>query len=134
MNLNNKKEMVSRIAGVGKGRVRFNPEKLEDIEDAVTRAEIRSLISQGTIKLNYIKGQTRRSKTRKSGPGSRKGKKSARMGKKEKWVKQVRALRKYLKKVKPNISKKLYWDAYKKVKGGEIKSVARLKAYLGGSK
>lgn len=134
MNLNNKKEMVSRIAGIGKGRVRFNPEKLEDIEDAVTRGEIRALISQGSIKLNHIKGQTRRHKARKNGPGSRKGKKSARMGKKEKWVKQVRALRRYLKKVKPNISKKVYWDAYKKVKGGEIKSVARLKEFLGGSK
>jgi large subunit ribosomal protein L19e len=134
MNLENKKEMVARIAGVGKGRVRFNPEKLEDIEDAVTRAEVRALISQGTVKINHIKGQTRRQKSRKRGPGSRKGKKTARTGRKEKWVRQVRALRRYLKKVKPNISKKLYWAAYKKVKGGEIRSVARLKEFLGGSK
>ncbi|MEM0123057.1 MAG: 50S ribosomal protein L19e [Conexivisphaerales archaeon] len=134
MNLSNKKEMVSRIAGVGKGRVRFNPEKLKDIEDAVTRGEIRALISGGAIKLNYIKGQTRRHRARARGPGSRKGKRSARMGKKEKWIKQVRALRRYLKKVKPKIGKKLYWDAYKKIKGGEIKSVARLKEFLGGNK
>ncbi len=134
MNLNNKKEMVSRIAGVGKGRVRFNAEKLEDIEDAVTRGEVRALISQGTIKLKPIKGQTQRHKTRKIGQGSRKGKKSARMGKKERWVRQVRALRKYLKKVKPSVNKKIYWEAYKKVKGGEIKSVARLKEFIGGRK
>ncbi len=134
MNLNNKKKMVSRMIKIGKGRVIFNPEKLEDIEDAVTRGEVRALISQGAIKLKAIKGQTRRNKKRKAGYGSRKGKKSARMGKKIKWVRQVRALRNYLKKVKPNISKELYWESYKKVKGGEIRSVARLKEFIGGRK
>ncbi|MGC9211125.1 MAG: 50S ribosomal protein L19e, partial [Nitrososphaeria archaeon] len=65
--------------------------------------------------------------------GSRKGKKTARMGKKERWVTQVRALRNYLKSVKTQVSKEKYWEAYRKIKGGEIKTIARLKEYLGGS-
>jgi len=134
MNLNSKKNLVARMLGVGKERVAFDPESLEDIEDAVTRDEIRALISQGAIKLKPIKGQARRQKKRRAGHGSRKGKKGVRMGKKVKWVRQVRALRKYLKNVKPNISREMYWKLYRKIKGGEIRTVARLKEAIGGAK
>ncbi|MGC8568688.1 MAG: 50S ribosomal protein L19e [Nitrososphaeria archaeon] len=133
MNLRNKKELISRMLGVGKDRIKFDPERLQDIEDAVTKDDIRSLIDQGAIKIEQIKGQKTKKEKRKRGPGSRKGKKTARTGKKERWVKQVRALRNYLKSVKSQIPRELYWEAYRKVKGGEIRTVARLKEFLGGS-
>ena len=134
MNLSSKRDLIARMLGVGKERIAFDPERLEDIEDAVTRDEIRALISQGAIKLKPIRGQSRRQKERRAGQGSRKGKKGARMGKKIRWVRQVRALRGYLKKVKPNISREMYWELYRRIKGGEIRTVARLKEAIGGAK
>ncbi len=134
MNLEKKKEIVARMLGVGKGRIKFDSERLQDIEDAVTKQELRALIKEGAIKIEQVKGQkTKKEKEKRKGPGSRKGKKTARMGKKERWVKQVRALRRYLKSVKSQIPKQLYWQAYRKIKGGEIKTVNRLKEFLSGA-
>ena len=121
------------MLGVGKGRIRFNSERISDIEDAVTKQELRSLINDGAISVASVKGQKTKKEEKRRGYGSRKGKKTARMGKKEKWVRQVRALRNYLKSVKAQIPKEKYWEAYKKIKGGEIRTIARLKEYLGGS-
>ncbi len=134
MNLEKKKQIISRMLGVGKGRIKFNPERITDIEDAVTKQELRSLINDGVIYVIPAKGQkTKKEEKKRRGYGSRKGKKTARMGKKERWVTQVRALRNYLKSVKTQVSKEKYWEAYRKIKGGEIKTIARLKEYLGGS-
>ncbi len=134
MNLEKKKQIIAKMLGVGKGRIKFDPEKISDIEDAVTKQELRSLINDGVISIVSVKGQkTKKEEKKRRGYGSRKGKKTARMGKKERWVKQVRALRNYLKSVKSQVSKEKYWEAYRKIKGGEIKTIARLKEYLGGS-
>jgi large subunit ribosomal protein L19e len=132
MNLEKKKEIVARMLGVGKSRIKFNQDRITDIEDAVTKQELRALIKDGAISILPVKGQTTKKKVKRRGYGSRKGKKTARMGKKERWVRQVRALRKYLKAVKGQITKDKYWEAYRKIKGGEIRTVARLKEYLGG--
>ncbi|MGC8599886.1 MAG: 50S ribosomal protein L19e [Nitrososphaeria archaeon] len=132
MNLEKKKEIVAKMLGVGKGRVRFNHERITDIEDAVTKQELRSLIKDGAISILSVKGQTTKKEVKRRGYGSRKGKKTARMGKKERWVRQVRALRNYLRAVKGQITNDKYWEAYRKIKGGEIRTIARLKEYLGG--
>jgi large subunit ribosomal protein L19e len=132
MNLEKKKEIVAKMLGVGKGRVRFNHERITDIEDAVTKQELRSLIKDGAISILSVKGQTTKKEVKRRGYGSRKGKKTARMGKKERWVRQVRALRNYLRTVKGQITNDKYWEAYRKIKGGEIRTIARLKEYLGG--
>ncbi len=132
MNLEKKKEIIAKMLGVGKGRVRFNHERITDIEDAVTKQELRSLIKDGAISILSVKGQTTKKEVKRRGYGSRKGKKTARMGKKERWVRQVRALRNYLRAVKGQITNDKYWEAYRKIKGGEIRTIARLKEYLGG--
>ena len=43
VNLHTKKQLVSRIVGVGVHRVRFDSDHLDDIADAITRDDIRSL-------------------------------------------------------------------------------------------
>ncbi len=132
MNLEKKKQTIANMLGIGKGRIKFNPERISDIEDAVTKQELRALINDGAIIIASIKGQKTKKEKKRKGYGSRKGKKTARMGKKKRWVKQVRALRNYLKSIKTQLSKEKYWEAYRKIKGGEIKTIARLKEYLGG--
>ena len=52
VNLKSKKRLVSRITGVGLKRIHFDSEHLDDITDAITRDDIRSLLTANTIKIN----------------------------------------------------------------------------------
>ena len=136
MNVLNKKRLAAQLLKVGINRVRIDPERVQDVEDAVTKEDIRRLIKEGAIWAAPVKGtSTARKKMRKRkgrGPGSKKGTKGARMGKKERWIRQVRALRRYLKKLKEKraITNETFKVLYKKVKGGELKTVRRLKEVL----
>ena len=49
VNLKSKKRLVSRIVGVGVNRIRFDGDHLDDVADAITRDDIRSLITANTI-------------------------------------------------------------------------------------
>ncbi len=49
VNLKAKKRLASRVAGVGIHRIKFDTDHLDDIADAITRANIRSLITANTI-------------------------------------------------------------------------------------
>ena len=51
VNLKSKKRLVSRIVGVGVNRVRFDSDHLDDVADAITRDDIRSLITANTCLL-----------------------------------------------------------------------------------
>ena len=44
VNIAKKRELVARILRVGANRVRFEPDRLEDIADSITRDNIRSLV------------------------------------------------------------------------------------------
>ncbi len=134
MNLEKKKEIVARALGVGKGRVKFKPDAIPDIEAEVTKEGFKALVNAGSIVIEKPRGQTHREKVKRHSPGNRKGKRGARAGKKDKWVRQVRALRRYLRSVKSSVQKEKYWEAYRKIKGGEIKTIARLKEFLGESR
>ena len=49
INIRKKRELVARILGVGVNRVRFEPDKLEDVADSITRENLRALIKNGAI-------------------------------------------------------------------------------------
>ena len=59
VNLKSKKQLVSRITGVGVNRVRFDSEHLDDIADAITRDDIRSLMTANTITIKSFTGTSR---------------------------------------------------------------------------
>ena len=59
VNLKAKKQLVSRIVGVGVNRVRFDNDHLDDIADAITRDDIRSLITANTITIKSFTGTSR---------------------------------------------------------------------------
>ncbi len=136
MSIVNKKRLAAQILKVGINRVKIDPERIMDVEDAVTKEDIRRLIKEGAIWAEPVKGtSTVRKKMRKRkgrGPGSKKGTKGARMGKKERWVKQVWALRRYLKTLKERraITNETFKILYKKVKGGELRTIRRLKEVI----
>jgi len=59
VNLKAKKRLVSRVTGVGIHRIRFDTDHLIDIADAITRANIRSLITANTIKIKPFTGTSK---------------------------------------------------------------------------
>ena len=136
VNLRAKKRLVARIMGVGANRVKFDSDHLDDIADAITRGNIRSLISANTIKIKPIVGtsrgraQLKKIQKHKRGikQGSKKGTRGARSDKKEVYVKKVRALRHILKvaKDRKDITNKEFWEIYKKVGGNTVRNKAHL--------
>ncbi|MEM2954597.1 MAG: 50S ribosomal protein L19e [Candidatus Nanoarchaeia archaeon] len=138
MNLTNQKVLAAKIAKVGINRVIFTPENLNEIKEALTKADISALIKKGAIKILPAKTPSRvrakkrhlqRVKGRQKGPGSRKG---TRISKKELWMQKVRALRLLLKTLKKQnkITPKVYEELRKKVKGNFFRSRAHLLLYL----
>ena len=140
VNLRAKKRLVSRIVGVGLHRVKFDNDHLDDITDAITRVNIRSLITANTIKIKRIVGTShgratlKKIQRRKRGTkqGSKKGRKGARVGKKRVHITKVRALRYRLKvsKDRKEITNKEFWELYKKVGGNTIRNVAHLRSLI----
>ena len=140
VNLHAKKQLASRVVGVGVHRVRFDSEHLDDIADAITRDDIRSLITANTISIKSFKGTSRgRAKTKKiqkskrgATQGSKKGRKGARVGKKTVYVNKVRALRYILKiaKDRKEITNDVFKTVYKKIRGNTIRNKAHLRTVI----
>jgi len=140
VNLHAKKQLVSRIVGVGVHRVRFDSDHLDDIADAITRDDIRSLITANTITIKSFTGTSRgRAKTKKSQKskrgvtqGSKKGRKGARVGKKTVYVNKVRSLRYILRiaKDRKEITNDVFKAVYKKINGNTIRNKAHLRTVI----
>lgn len=135
------RRIAAKVLKVGEGRVWIDPESISDVEEAITRADIRDLIEEGVIRKKPKRGVSRgrariralkKSLGRRKGHGSRKGTQGARRSKKRQWIIRIRALRRRLKELRAEgvIDKSMYHRLYNKAKGGEIKSVARLEAMI----
>ena len=130
-----KKRTAAQVLGVGVSRIRLDPERLDEIGDAITRASIRSLVKSGAIWAEPAKGisrgRFRANKARKKGrgPGSKKGARGARVSSKTRWILKVRALRRHLKILKDRgaITNVSFNALYKQVKNGEVRSVRHLR-------
>ena len=140
INLSNKKRLASRVTGVGVYRIRFNSDHLEDIATAITRADIRSLITANTITIKSFTGTSRgrahakKAQRNKRGTkqGSKQGRKGARVGKKSVYVAKVRSLRRLLKiaKDRKDITNPEFWTLYKKVGGNTVRNKAHLRTMI----
>ena len=140
VNLKAKKRLVARVTGVGVHRVRFDSDHLDDVADAITRENIRSLITANTIKIKSIVGtskgraHTKKSQKNKRGikQGSKQGRKGARVGKKEVYVAKVRSLRRLLKiaKDRKDLTNPEFWTLYKKVGGNTVRNKAHLRLLM----
>ena len=140
VNLKAKKQLVARMYMVGVNRVHFDSDHLDDIADAITRDNIRSLFTANTIRIEPIKGASRgrakikkiQKKKRGVKQGSKKGRKGARVGKKEVYVTKVRSLRYRLKiaKDRKEITNTEFWDLYKKIGGNTVRNIAHLRMLI----
>lgn len=139
--LNAQKRLAADVMDVGKNRVWFDPESQGEIADAITRDEIRDLVSQGTIQSkdarSNSKGRAReRQKKRayghRKGAGKRKGTAGARQNEKDQWRDQIRAQRRRLRELREEgeIDSTQYRELYNKARGGEFRSVRYMMNYL----
>ncbi|MCS7094722.1 MAG: 50S ribosomal protein L19e [Thaumarchaeota archaeon] len=129
MQLRLQRRLAADLLGVGENRVRFDPERLEDVEDAITREDVRALIAEGVIYTKPVTGQTRlRAKEKRM----RKGGKYSTLTRKERWAMRVRAQRRYLKRLRDNgvIDRSTYRRLYLQAKAGRFKSVADIRNLL----
>ncbi len=135
------KRMAAQILKAGETRVWMDSKSSEDISEAVTRDDIRKLIKRNMIQKRQKKGNSRgrfrkakaqRSKGRRKGPGSRKGTRNARLPRKTRWVKSIRAMRNVLKEMRDSgkISRKDYRVYYQRIKGGEYPNKGALTLHM----
>ncbi len=139
MKLKNQRELASKILKSGRKRIYLDPTKLTEIKEAITKTDIRSLISQKIIKVKPKKGiskfrsrkrRMQRAKGRQKGYGSRKGKKTARLPRKKAWMLKVRAQRNLLQQLKPKLSSRDYRFLRKRIKGGFFRSRRHINLYI----
>ncbi|MCJ7794535.1 MAG: 50S ribosomal protein L19e [Methanoregulaceae archaeon] len=139
--LASQKRIVAAILKCGVNRVWFDPERLSDIENAISREDLRGLVTDGAIKARQKKGVSRgraREKIAKRsyghcrGPGRRKGAAGARHPGKRSWIQKIRAIRKALVALREaaTINPHTYRILYRKAAGGQFRSVAHMKAQL----
>lgn len=135
------KRLASEILGVGVNNVRFDPERLDDIEKSFRREEIKALVEDGAIyavppsrnsRGRWRSRALKRRKGRRRGHGSRKGSRGARVDDERLWVYRVRKQRAYIRLLKESgvLDVKSYRQLYMKIKGGVFKDLASLRAYL----
>jgi large subunit ribosomal protein L19e len=141
MDLKNQKRMAASLLKCGYNRVYINPNRMEDVGDAITRSDVRTLIDSGAIyaqqkkgvsraRTNYIRKQ--KAKGRRRGHGSRRGRKGARKPAKEVWIQAIRPMRKRLRELRDQgkIDPATYREYYMKAKGGAFKNRPHLESHL----
>jgi len=141
MNLRNQRTVSGDVLKVGRNRVWFDKNRLAEIKEAITKEDIRGLIKRnliqkrpevGTSRVRARKRIVQRRKGRQQGKGKRKGVRTARLGRKEAWMIQVRGQRDFIKELKGKelIDVSTYRNLYSKVKGGYFRNKRHIKLYL----
>jgi len=141
MDLKSQRRMAAQELGCGVNRVWIDPDRMEDVSDAVTRQDVRFLINASVIKAKqkqgiskararYLQKQKRSSKRR--GHGSRKGASNARTPRKRKWIKTIRPIRTRLRQLKTDgtIEVRTYRKFYNQANGGMFRDVGHMESQL----
>jgi len=139
--LSSQRRLASQILKIGQNRVWINPERMDDVEGAITREEIRKLIHEKVIVTLPEKGVSRsrakiirekKRKGRRSGPGSITGGGYAKVTQKEAWMIKIRSLRRKLRELKASriITEATYSQYYRMAGSGRFESIAELERNL----
>ncbi len=136
-----KKSLAAKILKTSPGKIRIVAGAEADVAKAITRSDVRGLIAVGKIyetsSSQQSRGRARRiavqkRKGRRSGRGTKKGKKFAGFPRKEQWMTRVRVQREFLSelKVKKLVSQESYKELYAKSKGGYFRNKRHIKLYI----
>ncbi|PSP50288.1 50S ribosomal protein L19e [Halobacteriales archaeon QH_7_69_31] len=139
--LSAQKRLAADVLGVGKNRVRFDPEAQGEIADAITRDDVRDLVEDGVIEAEPTQGNSRgrarernekRAYGHRSSHGSRKGTSGGRTDGSAEWQSHIRAQRRTLRELRDDdeITRSQYRELYDMASGGEFDSVGDLRRYV----
>jgi len=139
--LSSQRRLAAQILKVGQNRVWIDPQRMDDVETAITREEVKKLIHEKVITSLPEKGvsraraktiQEKKRKGRRKGAGSKTGAGHAKISKKEAWMSRIRSLRKRLRELKATrvITETTYRKLYMIAGSGRFESVADLERYL----
>lgn len=135
MGLKFAKRTASKLLGRGESAIKINPGAVSDAKKAITRDDIRALISNGSIYADKIKKnksinakmlKQKRDEGRRRGPGKRKGTRKARGG--LTWEKKVRSQRMLLRELRgmKKLDTKSFNQFYGLIKGSFFPDKASL--------
>ncbi|MHA2428238.1 MAG: 50S ribosomal protein L19e [Candidatus Hermodarchaeia archaeon] len=141
MNVRSQRKLAARLLKIGQNRVWIDPNRLDDVAMAIRRDDIRRLIHEGAIRKLPIQGISRarakelhekRRRGLRRGHGSRKGKGTAKVSSKERWMAKIRAIRRHLKTLRARriIRPRDYRRLYRLAKGGVFPSIRRVDQYI----
>lgn len=141
MSLKNQRRIAAQIMKCSPYRVKFDQERLEDIKEAITKLDVRGLIKEGAILEQPMHGTSRgrirqlalkKRRGQRRGHGSRKGTKTARLGRKKNWINHVRSQRRLLTQLRTQekIDGKIYRMLYLKSKGGFFRNMRHIRLYI----
>jgi large subunit ribosomal protein L19e len=139
--LSSQRRLAAQILKVGQNRVWIDSQRMDDVEGAITREEVKKLIHEKVIIALPEKGvsraraktiQEKKRKGRRKGAGSKSGAGHAKISKKEAWMSRIRSLRKRLRELKATriITETTYRKLYRVAGSGRFESVADLERYL----
>ena len=141
MSLKSQRRLAAEILKVGESRVWIDPERIDYVEAAITREEIRKLIHEKVVKSLPQTGVSRararvfaekRKKGLRRGPGGKSGPKRSKISKKEAWMNRIRPIRKHLTVLKESrtITESTYRKLYDMSESGVFESKADMERYI----
>ena len=141
MSLKSQRRLAAMILKVGETRVWIDPERIDYVETAITREEIRKLIHEKVVKSLPEKGVSRararvlaekRKKGLRRGPGGKSGSARSKISKKQAWMNRIRPLRRRMCELKVSraITVSTYRKLYDMSESGVFESKADLERYI----
>lgn len=141
MDLKTQKKLAAEVLKCSTTKVVFDPDRLEEIKESITKVDIRNLIKDkaimkkienGPSKVRARENAIQKSKGRRRGQGSRKGKYTARLQPKADWMNRIRKIKTLIKTLreKGKLESRQYRVLYNKAKGGAFRSERHAKMYI----
>ena len=135
------KRLASKILGRGASAIKIVPGQEKRADEALTREDVRGLISSGVFYVERKRGVSRghaRIRARKKrlgrmrGAGKRSGKKFSRLPQKTQWIAKIRAQRRELRVIRDSnkIDNATYRRIYGMAKGAAFRSKGQMLTYL----
>ena len=141
MSLKSQRRLAAEILKVGETRIWIDPDRIDYVETAITREEIRKLIHEKVVKSLPEKGVSRsrarifaekRKKGLRRGPGGKSGSARSKITKKQAWMNRIRPIRRRLRELRDTraIAVSSYRRLYDMSESGVFESKADLERYI----